>query len=80
MENILDWLGELLLNIYKAFVDAIAVVLPSTPDAYQLGTLITNVYTSDNFFNYFLFKCAEVVFVIVGLVVVYKFIKILPLT
>ena len=80
MRNILDWLGDLLLAIYRAIVDAIAAVLPSTPESAKLGTIIQNVYTTDSFFDYFLLQVAEVVFIVVGLVVVYKLIKILPLT
>ena len=79
MERILEYLNDLLLAIYHALVDAIDAFLPSTPTQYQIGSMLAQLPT-ESFTYYFLIECASVVFVVLGLVVGYKLIKILPLT
>jgi len=79
MERLLEFLSDLFLSIYIAIVDAIDAFLPSTPSQYQIGSMIAQLPT-DNFGFYFMLESAQVVFVVLGLVVVYKLIKILPLT
>lgn len=79
MEQLLEFLSDLFLGIYKAFVDALLLIWPSTPDGYTIGELLSNLPT-DSFTYYFVLESAEVVAVVVSLVALYKFIKILPFT
>lgn len=79
MEQLLEFLSDLFLSIYFAIVDALDSFLPSTSPQYQIGTMMSNL-PADNFAFYFVVECAQVLFTVLGLVVVYKLIKILPFT
>ncbi len=79
MQHLLQFLSDLFLGIYKAVVDAIAVIWPSTPDSLKLATIIAQ-FPSDSFAYFAIVEVAIVVATVIGLVAVYKLVKILPFT
>ncbi len=79
MQNLLQFLSDLFLSIYKAFVDAIAAIWPSTPESLKLGSILSSL-PSDSFAYFAIVEVSYTVASVVALVALYKFIKILPLT
>jgi hypothetical protein len=78
MENIIDYILDGLLFIYKAVVDAIAVIWPSTPESMKLATVLANY--SSNPFYYYIIEVAYVAAAVLAVLAVYKLIKVLPFT
>lgn len=79
MERVFEFLSDLLLAIYKALVDAIFSIWPSTPDSLKLGTILSS-FPSDSFAYFAIIEVSYSVAGVVALVAIYKIIKILPLT
>lgn len=81
MENIIQFLADLLLDVYVAIVDAIDLALPSTPEALKIGTILSAYLGNGNdLADYYAVRAAQSVTAIITFVVIYKLIKILPFT
>ena len=79
MESIVEFFADLLLGIYVAIVDAIALIWPSTPESLKLATILSNLDTT-SFTYHFVIEAAATVVLVISLVAVYKLVKILPFT
>lgn len=80
MSRLLEFLADLLLGIYFAIVDAIAGFLPSTPEQFKLGSILTAFLAEYTFMDYFVIQIGLGVLGILAIALVYKVVKILPFT
>jgi hypothetical protein len=72
MSQILILLAKLLLDIYKASIDVVVFILPSTPHNLKLGTVLSGFLSEYSFMDYFVIQAASGIFGVCALVVLYK--------